>query len=68
MRSLLKKNIATRKGVMTTHREIAYKEYKQLSLPISEDISDRSIILPLYVQMKKKEIDLIIREVKLFVT
>jgi dTDP-4-amino-4,6-dideoxygalactose transaminase len=59
MQKLLDKGIATRRGVMTSHREKAYSE-KLISLPISEDLSDRSIIIPLYIPMSDTEIKFII--------
>jgi perosamine synthetase len=61
MQTLLDLGISTRRGVMTTHRESAYKEQcKGLSLPVSEDLSDRSIIIPLFVPMPQEEIDYVI--------
>ncbi|SKB93748.1 DegT/DnrJ/EryC1/StrS family aminotransferase [Daejeonella lutea] len=61
MAQMLEAGIATRRGVMTVHREIAYKhECVGLELPISEDASDRSIIIPLYVPMEQKDIDYVI--------
>ncbi|SFH06352.1 DegT/DnrJ/EryC1/StrS family aminotransferase [Pontibacter chinhatensis] len=57
MQKLLDRGIATRRGIMNTHRETAYKEYAtDVSLPVSEDLQDNSIILPLYVPMKQEEI------------
>lgn len=65
MQALLDRGIATRRGVMTSHRETAYKEYcKDLSLPVSEDASDRSIVIPLYVPMKDEEIEYVIRNIR----
>lgn len=65
MQQLLDRGISTRRGVMTSHRETAYKERcKNLSLPISEDASDRSIVVPLYVPMTQEEIDYVIHHVK----
>jgi perosamine synthetase len=61
MQKMLDAGISTRRGIMTTHREIAYKqEYAGLSLPVSEKACDRSIILPLYVPMKDEDIDKVI--------
>ena len=62
MQKMLELGIATRRGIMTSHRETAYKSEKNnVYLPTSEDVSDRSIILPLFVPMPQSEIDLIIR-------
>lgn len=64
MQKLYDKGISTRRGVMTAHRELAYKDYcKGLKLPISEDASDRSIILPLYVPMKEEELKFVIESI-----
>lgn len=62
MQKMLDEGVSTRSGVMTTHRETAYKEYcAGINLPISEDACDRSIILPLYVPMSQEEIDYVIQ-------
>lgn len=61
MQKMLDEGIATRRGIMTAHRETAYKEEcKGLSLPVSEDAADNSIILPLYIPMDQKDIDKVI--------
>jgi dTDP-4-amino-4,6-dideoxygalactose transaminase len=61
MQRLLDEGIATRRGVMTTHTEIAYKNtHGNIKLPVSEDLHDRSIILPLYVPMTKHEIQKVV--------
>jgi perosamine synthetase len=61
MEKMLDAGIATRRGIMTSHRETAYKEEcKNILLPISEDAADRSILLPLYVPMSKEEVQKVI--------
>ena len=61
MEKMLDAGIATRRGVMTIHRETAYKtEYADAHLPISEDLADRSIILPLYVPMAGEDVQTVI--------
>ena len=61
MQAMLDKDISTRRGIMTSHRETAYAEYsKGISLPISEDACDRSIILPLYYPMEQKDVKYVI--------
>ena len=65
MQQLLDDGIATRRGVMTTHRETAYKAYSpDLQLPVSEEASDQSIIIPLYVPMSEDEIKYVITHIK----
>lgn len=65
MQRMLDAGISTRRGVMTSHRETAYREYcGGLSLPASEDASDRSIVIPLYVPMEDSEIDYVIAQLR----
>ena len=61
MQKLLDAGIASRRGIMTTHRETAYRKLQNdISLLASEDLQDRSIILPLFVPMAKGDVDYII--------
>jgi dTDP-4-amino-4,6-dideoxygalactose transaminase len=62
---LLGEGILTRSGVMTIYRETAYRKYcADVSLPASEDVYDRSIILPLYAQTTQEEVSYVIRTFK----
>ena len=63
MQKMLDAGVATRRGVMTTHRETAYK-HLNLSLPFSEDAADQSIIIPLYVPMSDGQIEEVIKSFK----
>ena len=60
MQLLLDKGIASRRGIMNTHRETAYKSNLAYSLPISENLQDNSILLPLYVPMQKEDVEYVI--------
>ena len=61
MQMLLDKGIATRRGIMNTHRETAYHHFcNDLDLPMSEDLQDNSLLLPLYVIMSDEEINKVI--------
>jgi perosamine synthetase len=65
MQKMLDAGIATRRGIMTSHRETAYKtEYADVSLPISENACDNSIILPLYIPMKSEDVKRVIETFK----
>ena len=65
MQKLLDKGISTRRGVMTSHRETAYKkDYEGLKLPVSENTADNSLVIPLYIPMKNEDIDYVISHVK----
>ena len=65
MQALLDKGIASRRGVMTSHRETAYKEQcKGLSLPRTEDACDRSIIIPLFIPMERDDVSTVIASLR----
>lgn len=61
MQMLLNKGIATRRGIMNAHKETAYKkESLNIRLPVSEDLQNNSILLPLFVPMSTQEIERVI--------
>ncbi len=57
MQGMLDQGIATRRGIMCSHREAPYaKEALGRSLPESERAQDHSILLPIYAQMDEADI------------
>ena len=65
MQKLLDKGISSRRGVMTSHRETAYKnEYSGLKLPLSENTADNSIIIPLYIPMNDEDVNFVISNLR----
>jgi perosamine synthetase len=56
MQKLLDKGIATRRGIMTSHRETAYKNNGTFTLPTSEMLADNSLLLPIYCSMKIEDV------------
>jgi len=65
MQRLLDAGIATRRGIMTAHRETAYRtNQSNFNLPKSEILSDSSVLLPIYAQMDDDEYNLIIINLK----
>ncbi len=61
MQKMLDSGISTRRGIMTTHRELAYRNYNGInSLSVSEHASDNSILIPLYYPMTDKDISFVI--------
>lgn len=65
MKNLLKSGISTRPGIMMAHKTVAYKNlYKKINLPVTEKLSNHSLILPLYVPMSKRDFIKIIKELK----
>jgi dTDP-4-amino-4,6-dideoxygalactose transaminase len=69
MQRLLDVGVASRRGVMTSHRETAYKNSGvDYHLPMSEDAADRSIVIPLYVPMSDEEVSYVIAQFKACIT
>ena len=57
MQALLDRGIATRRGIMCSHREAPYSGDKQRhDLRLSEDVQDHSILLPIYAQMTEEDL------------
>ena len=57
MQALLDQGIATRRGIMCSHREAPYSGDKQRhDLGLSEDVQDHSILLPIYAQMTEDDL------------
>jgi perosamine synthetase len=58
MQRLLDAGIASRRGIMSIHRETSYIErFGRQSFPESERASDQCVCLPLYTQMTRDEVD-----------
>jgi dTDP-4-amino-4,6-dideoxygalactose transaminase len=56
MQKMLDAGIATRRGIMSIHREPCYtSKYGAQRLPVSEEASDQCICLPLFSQMTAEE-------------
>ena len=56
MQAMLDDGVASRRGIMCSHREVAYSDNPQrVPLPHSEAAQDGCVILPLYPQMTEGE-------------
>jgi perosamine synthetase len=56
--ALLDAGVAAKRGVMTIHRERSYTEtYGDQILPLTEQASDRSLLLPIFPQITEAEQD-----------
>ncbi len=64
MQKLLDLGISTRRGIMTSHRESAYKNNHSLNLSKTEDLADNSLVIPLFVPMEENQIDYIVMNLK----
>jgi dTDP-4-amino-4,6-dideoxygalactose transaminase len=60
MRLLAEAGISARRGIMAAHLEPAYADAKPVPLPVTEHLTSRSLILPLYHQMSEAEQDHVI--------
>jgi dTDP-4-amino-4,6-dideoxygalactose transaminase len=57
MQSMLDAGVATRRGIMCSHREPAYRDSPlRWSLPNSEEAQDRCMVLPMYPQMTDDDV------------
>jgi len=56
MQHMLDAGVASRAGVMTAHREPAYADF-DVKLPLSEQASDSSLVMPLYTGMDESDVD-----------
>jgi perosamine synthetase len=60
MQKLLDQGIATRRGIMCSHRELPYSDGEHRhDLRCSELAQDQSILLPIYAQMTAKDLELV---------
>jgi dTDP-4-amino-4,6-dideoxygalactose transaminase len=56
MQAMLEAGVATRRGIMCSHRERAYSSHGlRQDLPESERAQDECILIPLYAQMSDRE-------------
>ena len=52
---LAERGISARRGIMTAHRQPPYRELVSAPLPASEQLSDHTIILPLYHRLTEAD-------------
>jgi len=65
MQKILDRGIATRRGIMCSHREAPYHAAGHpRALPRSEKAQDTSIILPLYIQMSPADVERVCEAVR----
>ena len=56
MTNLLRSGIATRRGVMASHLERTYtSRYGTVSLPVTEEATRTTMLIPLYATMTDEE-------------
>lgn len=60
MAALLADGISTRRGIMAAHLEPAYEGHPHGALPVTEHLTRRSLILPVYHEMTELEQDRVV--------
>jgi perosamine synthetase len=71
MQALLERGIATRRGIMCSHREPAYQVQpwrSSGSLLHSEQAQDRGLLLPLFPHLNEEELEHIVSSLRQVVT
>ena len=58
MQELLNRGISTRRGIMAIHRELPYRG--RTHLPVTDRITDTTLILPLYHEMTEEDQDYVV--------
>ena len=69
MRELLRKGVTTRRAVMASHLEPAYRECAlPAPLPVTERVAARGLIVPLYPEMTDAEQDVVVEALRQAIT
>jgi dTDP-4-amino-4,6-dideoxygalactose transaminase len=61
---LAEHDISARRGIMAAHRQPAYKDQASVPLPVTERLTDTTLILPVYHQMTEVELRRVIDAVR----
>ena len=64
MGRMINEGISVRRGVMAAHRETAFSGHPHVSLPATEHLADRGLILPMYHEMTEDHLDRIATSVR----
>jgi dTDP-4-amino-4,6-dideoxygalactose transaminase len=55
--------VSARRGIMAAHLEPAYHDHPSITLPVTERLTTRSLILPLFHDLTEDEQDLVVRAI-----
>ena len=61
---LAEADISARRGIMAAHRQPAYAGAEHLPLPVTERLTDNTLILPVFHQMTDEEIGRVVAAVR----
>jgi Predicted pyridoxal phosphate-dependent enzyme apparently involved in regulation of cell wall biogenesis len=62
--ALAERDISARRGIMAAHRQPAYADHRTAPLPVTERLTDRSLILPVFHQMTDEQQSRVIETVR----
>ncbi len=57
MRHLYERGVSSRRGVMAAHLEGAFVDQQHAALPVTEELTSNTILLPMYHDMTEDELD-----------
>jgi dTDP-4-amino-4,6-dideoxygalactose transaminase len=60
LRDLADAGVSARRGIMAAHLEPAYAGHPHHQLPVTEEITARSLILPLFHEMTEADQDVVV--------
>lgn len=60
LQRLFEHEVSARPGIMAAHRQPAYADHPHVPLPITERLTDRTLILPLFHTMTEREQDSVV--------
>ena len=64
LHDLAQAGISARRGIMAAHLESAYADHPHAELPITEKLTARSLILPLFHDMTEEQQDFVVSAVR----
>jgi dTDP-4-amino-4,6-dideoxygalactose transaminase len=64
MRHLADDDISARRGIMAAHRQPAYAALNHAPLPVTERLTDHTLILPVFHQLTDQQQDRVITSLR----
>jgi len=64
LRSLAAAGVSARRGIMAAHLEPAYANYPRAVLPVTELLTARSLILPLFYGLTEEQQDVVVSVIR----
>jgi perosamine synthetase len=68
LQALADAGVSARRGIMASHLEPAYAGHPHVPLPVTEQLTRNSLILPLFHELTEEEQDLIVSVIRVYAT